>query len=451
MKRRPRRAKIALYASRTNFILSFPMLLCMARHVARPAVLIETRSLNDIVARQVAAALAEDLGGGRRHRRPGSRHASRFARRVIAREPAILCGTDWARRHVQTTRSRDPPRMAGRATATRLAADMPVLQLVGRCAPDPHGRTHRAQFPADVVRRPRRRPAVTSRRSRAPDAASSIPARPCRACASRRNTPRAAAARKTIASGLYDMVLDQGKPHHRRRLDRHGHRDRATNFARHSGRSRGGIARRNSTQALAARRRTSSCSTSSRSTTCAIAVRAQSRAAAPRAKLEASGSVTLGDGARDRADRRRLHLHRRHHQTRAGGRPVDALRVRGMNTAHRCILLSGRRALAACARHDERHPARHARARSRRTGRRRQRNHRVAAARRGRHGQGRRHRRRAGSRAVGGRARRRARAARGSRGARRRAQERPAQHHHPRRRRAPRCGPRAARRCRARA
>ena len=59
--------KTALYASRTNFILSIPMLLCMAATSHGLPVLIERvdrAGLTTIIARQVAAALAEDLGGG---------------------------------------------------------------------------------------------------------------------------------------------------------------------------------------------------------------------------------------------------------------------------------------------------------------------------------------------------------------------------------------------------
>ncbi len=44
-------------------------------------------------------------------------------------------------------------------------------------------------------------------------------------------------------------------------------------------------------------------------------------------KLEASGGVTLETIRRDRRDRRRLCVRGQHHQARARGRPVDALRM----------------------------------------------------------------------------------------------------------------------------
>lgn len=64
------------------------------RRHARPAVLIE-RVPGDIIARQVAAALSEDLGGGDVTAAlvPASQ---RVRAQIVAREAAILCGLDWA-------------------------------------------------------------------------------------------------------------------------------------------------------------------------------------------------------------------------------------------------------------------------------------------------------------------------------------------------------------------
>jgi nicotinate-nucleotide pyrophosphorylase (carboxylating) len=63
------------------------------RDVARPAHLIE-RLDRTLIARQVAAALAEDVGGGvvtAAHVPPDQRVRAH----ILAREDAVLCGTDW--------------------------------------------------------------------------------------------------------------------------------------------------------------------------------------------------------------------------------------------------------------------------------------------------------------------------------------------------------------------
>jgi nicotinate-nucleotide pyrophosphorylase (carboxylating) len=63
------------------------------RHVARPAHLIEKVN-SELIARQVAAALAEDLGAG--DVTAALVPATQQVRaQIIAREPAVLCGTDW--------------------------------------------------------------------------------------------------------------------------------------------------------------------------------------------------------------------------------------------------------------------------------------------------------------------------------------------------------------------
>jgi len=63
------------------------------RHVARPAHLIEKLE-SELIARQVAAALAEDLGAG--DVTAALVPASQQVRaQIIAREPAVLCGADW--------------------------------------------------------------------------------------------------------------------------------------------------------------------------------------------------------------------------------------------------------------------------------------------------------------------------------------------------------------------
>jgi len=101
------------------------------RH-ARLAVLIGTVDSN-IIARQVAAALAEDLGAG--DVTAALVPASQQVRaQVIAREPAILCGTDWAD---ATFKQLDPAiRLDWQARdGDRLTADLPVLKLSGPARP----------------------------------------------------------------------------------------------------------------------------------------------------------------------------------------------------------------------------------------------------------------------------------------------------------------------------
>ena len=87
----------------------------------------------ELIARQVAAALAEDLGAG--DVTAALVPASQQVRaQVIAREPAILCGTDWAD---ATFKQLDPGiRLDWQARdGDRLIAEMPVLKLSGPARP----------------------------------------------------------------------------------------------------------------------------------------------------------------------------------------------------------------------------------------------------------------------------------------------------------------------------
>ena len=96
------------------------------------AVLIEKLD-SQIIARQVAAALAEDVG-------PGDVTAAlvpsdqRVRAHIIAREPAVLCGTDWAG---ETFRQLDAAiRLEWLAQdGDPIVADMPVLRLNGTARP----------------------------------------------------------------------------------------------------------------------------------------------------------------------------------------------------------------------------------------------------------------------------------------------------------------------------
>jgi nicotinate-nucleotide pyrophosphorylase (carboxylating) len=102
------------------------------RHVARPAHLIG-RISSDLIARQVAAALAEDLGAGDLTAAlvPA---AQQVRAQIVAREPAILCGADWVD---ATFKQLDPAiRLEWLAVdGDRLIADLPVLKLSGPARP----------------------------------------------------------------------------------------------------------------------------------------------------------------------------------------------------------------------------------------------------------------------------------------------------------------------------
>jgi len=86
-----------------------------------------------LIARQVAAALAEDLGAGDVTAAlvPTSQQVRA---QIIAREPAILCGTDWAD---ATFKQLDPAiRLEWLAQdGEPLSPDMPVLRLAGPARP----------------------------------------------------------------------------------------------------------------------------------------------------------------------------------------------------------------------------------------------------------------------------------------------------------------------------
>jgi nicotinate-nucleotide pyrophosphorylase (carboxylating) len=99
---------------------------------ARAPVLIE-KLPDDLIARQVAAALAEDLGGGDVTAAlvPSQQQVRA---QVIAREAAILCGTDWAS---EAFRQLDPgvTLQWHAADGEAIAADQTVLKLSGPARP----------------------------------------------------------------------------------------------------------------------------------------------------------------------------------------------------------------------------------------------------------------------------------------------------------------------------
>jgi nicotinate-nucleotide pyrophosphorylase (carboxylating) len=86
-----------------------------------------------LVARQVAAALAEDLGGG--DVTAALVPAQQQVRaQVVARETAILCGADWA---TETFRQLDPGITLEwqAADGERIAADQTILRISGAARP----------------------------------------------------------------------------------------------------------------------------------------------------------------------------------------------------------------------------------------------------------------------------------------------------------------------------
>ncbi|MEO8018933.1 MAG: nicotinate-nucleotide diphosphorylase, partial [Pseudomonadota bacterium] len=88
---------------------------------------------SNLIARQVADALAEDLGAG--DVTAALVPASQQVRaQIVAREPAILCGTDWVE---ATFKQLDPAIRLEWVVrdGERLEADMPVLRLLGPARP----------------------------------------------------------------------------------------------------------------------------------------------------------------------------------------------------------------------------------------------------------------------------------------------------------------------------
>lgn len=98
----------------------------------RPSLLIE-KVPNDVITRQVATALAEDLGAGDVTAALVPAHQQVRAH-VVAREPAILCGTDWVE---ATFRQLDPAvRLEWLAhDGDRIAAEQVLLKLSGPARP----------------------------------------------------------------------------------------------------------------------------------------------------------------------------------------------------------------------------------------------------------------------------------------------------------------------------
>jgi nicotinate-nucleotide pyrophosphorylase (carboxylating) len=159
---------------------------------------------SQIIARQVTVALAEDLGAG--DVTAALVPASQQVRaQIVAREPAVLCGTDWAE---ATFQQLDPAirlewlvRDGG-----RLAADLPVLRLSGPARPILTGERTALNFLQTLS-------ATATAASRYVEA---VAGTGCRILDTRKTLPGLRLAQKYAARcggaqnhrmGLYDMVL----------------------------------------------------------------------------------------------------------------------------------------------------------------------------------------------------------------------------------------------------
>jgi nicotinate-nucleotide pyrophosphorylase (carboxylating) len=159
---------------------------------------------SELIARQVTAALAEDLGAG--DVTAALVPASQQVRaQVIAREPAILCGTDWAD---ATFKQLDPSiRLDWLARdGDRLTADVPVLRLSGPARPILSGERTALNFLQTLS-------GTATAASRYVEA---VAGTACRILDTRKTLPGLRLAQKYAARcggaqnhrlGLYDMVL----------------------------------------------------------------------------------------------------------------------------------------------------------------------------------------------------------------------------------------------------
>ncbi|MEO8063282.1 MAG: carboxylating nicotinate-nucleotide diphosphorylase [Pseudomonadota bacterium] len=159
---------------------------------------------NDIVARQVAAALAEDLGGGDVTAALVPED-QRVHATVFAREAAILCGTDWVE---ATFKQLDPAiRLEWQvADGARILADMPLLKIEGSARPILTGERTALNFLQTLS-------ATATAASRYVEA---VAGTRCRILDTRKTLPGLRLAQKYAARcggaqnhrlGLYDMVL----------------------------------------------------------------------------------------------------------------------------------------------------------------------------------------------------------------------------------------------------
>jgi len=169
----------------------------------RAAVLIEKLD-SQIIARQVAAALAEDVG-------PGDVTAAlvpsqqQVRAHIVAREPAVLCGTEWVE---QTFGQLDPAiRLEWQAVDTeRIARDQVLVRITGPARPILTGERTALNFLQTLS-------ATATAASRYVEA---VACTNCRILDTRKTIPGLRLAQKyavrcggaqNLRLGLYDMVL----------------------------------------------------------------------------------------------------------------------------------------------------------------------------------------------------------------------------------------------------
>ena len=173
------------------------------RHLARPAHLIGKVD-SQLIARQVAAALAEDLGAGDVTAALVPPQQQVRAQ-IIAREPAILCGTEWVS---ETFRQLDAAiRLEWQAAdGDRVGTDQSVLRLSGHARPILTGERTALNFLQTLS-------ATATAASRYVEA---VAGTGCRILDTRKTIPGLRLAQKYAARcggaqnhrlGLYDMVL----------------------------------------------------------------------------------------------------------------------------------------------------------------------------------------------------------------------------------------------------
>jgi len=175
---------------------------------SRPAVLtgpcLIEKVPNDVIARQVATALAEDLGAGDVTAALVP-ETQQVRAQIVAREPAILCGCDWVE---ATFRQLDPAvRLEWLAhDGERIVTNLPVLRLSGPARPILTGERTALNFLQTLS-------ATATAAARYVEA---VAGTPCHILDTRKTLPGLRLAQKYAARcggarnhrlGLYDMVL----------------------------------------------------------------------------------------------------------------------------------------------------------------------------------------------------------------------------------------------------
>jgi nicotinate-nucleotide pyrophosphorylase (carboxylating) len=165
---------------------------------------LKERVPNDVISRQVDTALAEDLGAGDVSAAlvPDTQQVRA---QIVAREPAVLCGTDWVE---ATFRKLDPAiRLEWLAhDGERIVTNMPVLRLAGSARPILSGERTALNFLQTLS-------ATATAASRYVEA---VAGTDCKILDTRKTLPGLRLAQKYAARcggaqnhrlGLYDMVL----------------------------------------------------------------------------------------------------------------------------------------------------------------------------------------------------------------------------------------------------